>query len=246
MHTRRSLVLGWLSLGALAWTATGCCTKQPDLDGLPGRAGSLRIDAWQAEKLHCRESRCQAGDCADWYRVPVESRGELHVDVVAVDDAALVVKLANASGDPLQEESEHDGGRRELRRSVEPGDYRVGVGSATDGPAPLGYEIRVRFVPEPPAPPPPEAPRFESVTSQVLEIEGSPQPRAVLIDRGRTDRIEPGQRGRLLDLEGRVLATVEILDAYQDGSRARIDGALEGPITPSTRVEIDVPVPPSP
>jgi hypothetical protein len=76
----------------------------------------------------------------------------------------------------------------------------------------------------------------------VLEVEGRPgDPRSVLISRGERDGIRPGLRGRMLQ-DGEEIATVEIVDVYPDGSRARIDGTLRAPITPDTRVEIDVPL----
>ncbi len=62
-----------------------------------------------------------------------------------------------------------------------------------------------------------------------------------MIDRGRADGLGPGMRGRLID-DGRPIATVEIVDSYEEGSRARIEGALLAPIRPDTRAEIDVPV----
>jgi hypothetical protein len=42
--------------------------------------------------------------------------------------------------------------------------------------------------------------------------------------------------------DGEEIATVEIVDAYPDGSRARIEGTLRAPITPDARVEIDIPL----
>ena len=47
-------------------------------------------------------------------------------------------------------------------------------------------------------------------------------------------------RGRLVD-HGRPIATIEIVEVYRGGSRARIDGDLSSSIGPSTAVEIDLP-----
>ena len=134
-------------------------------------------------------------------------------------------------------------GRKRLHWSSDPGTYLVGIG-APEKSRPFRYEVLASFEPEPPrlvAPPPPR-PRFESISAEVIEIEGRPgDPHAVLIDRGRSDGMRPGLRGRLLE-NGEEIATVEIVDAYADGSRARIEGSLQAPITAHTRVEIDVPV----
>jgi hypothetical protein len=49
-----------------------------------------------------------------------------------------------------------------------------------------------------------------------------------------------GLRGRLVD-GGRELARIEIEEVFAEGSRARIRGTLQGPVTPSTLAEIEVP-----
>ena len=101
----------------------------------------------------------------------------------------------------------------------------------------LSYELRVSFRPRQKASVPR---RFETVSSLVLEVEkrfdGS---EAVLIDKGRRAGIGRGDRGRLVE-SGRELGRIEILDVYDDGSRALIRGALEAPITPETVAEVRV------
>jgi hypothetical protein len=182
--------------------------------------------------------------------VRVEQRGELVIDVAAIDENASTtifsVKLNSHRNEPLGYGDQVGFGRKRLHWRAEPGIYLVGI-DAPEKSRLFRYELLASFEPEPPrlvappAPTPPE-PRFESVSAEVIEIEGRPSdPRAVLIDRGRSDGMRPGLRGRLIE-NGEEIATVEIVDAYSDGSRARIEGSLQAPITAHTLAEIDVPV----
>jgi hypothetical protein len=85
-------------------------------------------------------------------------------------------------------------------------------------------------------------PQFRTQTSAVLEVEGwGEDSQAVLIELGRADGIQAGLRGRLIE-EGEVIGEIVIEQVYPDGSRARIDGTLVTPVTPSTTVEVEVPV----
>jgi hypothetical protein len=111
----------------------------------------------------------------------------------------------------------------------------------------VGYSLRGAFKPAPaPPPPPPPAPRFETRRAAVLEVEGErTQQQSVLLDVGEAAQLRPGMRGVLLDA-GKKLGQVVIVNVYPDGSRARVDGALAGPITPRTVAEIQVPLAPEP
>ena len=85
-------------------------------------------------------------------------------------------------------------------------------------------------------------PRFETSYWMVLEVEtASGQPRFVIIDGGRKNGLQRGFRGRLIE-GGRSIAEIEIVEVYDDGSRARIATELADRITPRTAAEIDVPV----
>ena len=237
----RAAVL-WLILGV-----GGCetCPKPPpDLDGHPGGARPLALGTPRRDQLHC-----EGGDCADWYRLRVEQRGELVIDVAAIDadasSAFYSVQLNSHRNEPLGYGNQVGFGRKRLHWRSDPGTYLVGIG-APEQSRPFRYQVLASFEPEPPrlvvpTPPPPQ-PRFESISAEVIEIEGRPgDPRAVLIDRGRSHGMRPGLRGRLLE-NGQEIATVEIVDAYSDGSRARIEGSLQAPITAHTQAVIDVPV----
>jgi len=87
-----------------------------------------------------------------------------------------------------------------------------------------------------------EKPRFEITSWMVLEMEmESGQPRFVIIDGGRKNGIQRGFRGRLIE-GGRSIAEIEIVEVYDEGSRARIATELLDRITPQTAAEIDLPV----
>jgi hypothetical protein len=222
----------------------GCetCTKRPDLDGQPAGARPLALGTPRRDQLHCK-----GGDCADWYRLRLEQRGELVIDVAVIDENASTtfysVQLNSHGNEPLGYGDQVGLGRKRLHWRSAPGTYLVGIG-APEKSRPFRYEVLASFEPEPPrlvVMPPPQ-PRFAPISAEVIEIEGRPgDPSAVLIDRGRSDGMRPGLRGRLLE-NGEEIAIVEIVDAYSDGSRARIEGTLHAPITAHTQAEIDVPV----
>ena len=112
-----------------------------------------------------------------------------------------------------------------------------------------GSEVEPREIPalqldmEQPAPPLEELkPRFETTSWMVLEVETeSGQPRFVIIDGGRKNGLQRGFRGRLIG-RGRSIAEIEIVDVYDEGSRARISTGLVDRITPQTAAEVDIPV----
>ncbi|MDH3212068.1 MAG: hypothetical protein OEM05_06255 [Myxococcales bacterium] len=233
-----------LRVAAVLLALAGCAKPPPDLDGEPGGARLLDVGQPRTDQLHCK-----GGDCSDWYRVRVERRGELVIHVAALDEDAATtsysLQLHSGRNEPLGYGDAAGLGRKELLWRADPGVYLVGIGAPAKS-GPFHYEVLVSFRPEPPpravAPPPPPEPRFEPISAEVLEVEGQPSdPRAVLIDRGRGDGLRPGLRGRLLE-NGAEIATVEIVDVYADGSRARIEGPLQAPITAHTRAEIDVPM----
>jgi hypothetical protein len=224
-------------------------TPPPDPDGEPGTATLLTLGSTQRDQLDCRGGWShrvlfwKKSDCADWYRIRLDARGHLSLEIAApeADAAAAPYTLTLNSGrnQRLGQADDTGPGRKRMRRKVAAGHYLVVV-AAPEKSRHLRYELLARFEPEPPRPPP--KPRFEQLTSEVLEVEGrAGDPRSVLIDRGEKDGIRPGLRGRLMQ-DGEEIATVEIVDAYRDGSRARIDGTLRAPITPDAQVEIDIPL----
>jgi hypothetical protein len=223
---------------ALAAAGLWGCAKKVDPDPLPV---SLTLGRWHAEQLDCRR-----GDCVDTYRIRVPESGELQAVVLNPEqqEAArpFALSLQDGSGAALARAANAGAGNASLQRDLDSGEYVLELSTADEERAPLRYEIQATFTPPPPPPPPPPKPQFETVTAQVLEVEGRPgSPDSVLIDRGRDGGLRPGLRGRLVD-GGRTIASVQIQDAYPEGSRARIEGSLAAPITPATIAEIDIPI----
>ena len=96
----------------------------------------------------------------------------------------------------------------------------------------LGFEAQLRTAP-PPA--------TKSRRWTVLEVDrGGAAGTSVLIDGGRADALAPGQRGRLVE-GGRTLGRVVVTEVFEEGARARVEGALSGTITAGTVAEIEVP-----
>jgi hypothetical protein len=228
--------------GSLLLLGAGCA-KPPDLDAEPGGAQVLALGTAHEDALDCRR-----GDCADWYRVEVPGKGHLVVEVTALGSQAPVpgfgVILADGRGAPV--DRAENAGQPSVRLEAQAPDrvaYLVEVERREPRP-PLGYRIEARYEPPPPprAPAPPPKPEFETVRSAVLQVERQDgRVSAVLLESGSGQGMRPGLRGSLLQ-GGRVIASIEVIDVFPEGSRARVEGALAAPITPSTTAEIEVPV----
>jgi hypothetical protein len=237
--TARRRVLAGLALAA---ALASCAKPLPDLDAEPAGAVLLPFGERHVDTL-----RCGDGDCADWYRLEVPAKGALTVEVgpgaAEVPLTGLTARLVDAEGATVASDSLAKGGHLQLRTVVAPGTYLVEVTPA-DREAAVGYALRGVFKAAPAPPPPPPAPRFETRRAAVLEVEGErTQAPTVLLDAGEAAQLRPGMRGVLVDA-GKKLGQVVIVNVYPDGSRARVDGALAGPITPRTVAEIQVPLAP--
>jgi hypothetical protein len=129
-----------------------------------------------------------------------------------------------------------------LTWSGDPGAYFVAVSSDARQ-AGLQYQIVAWYQPARDAAGREESgPRFETSSWMVLEVEAERgRPRFVIIDGGRKNGLHGGFRGRLIE-RGRSIAEIEVVDVFDEGSRARIVTELIGQITPQTAAEIDVPV----
>jgi len=228
---------------ALAAALLACAKPPPDLDAQPAGALPLALDQRHPDTLECGE-----GDCADWYRLEVPAKGLLTVALgpgaPEAPRGGLSARLVDAQGQTLAVAASANGEPLELKAPVAAGAALVEVTPA-DPKAAVGYALTARFkAAPPPPPPPPPAPRFETRRAAVLEVEDarSEQP-SVLLDAGEAAGFRPGMRGVLVD-GGKKLAEVVIVNVYPDGSRARVQGALAGAISPRTVAEIQVPLAP--
>jgi hypothetical protein len=238
---RRSHLQFWILALAVAAPLAVCCAKPlPDPDGNPGGARNLPLNVKHSDQLACQDRR--APDCTDWYVVRLPSEGEIRLEVTATSSEGLtpdyVVTIADDRADPLQSASNR--GRREVQMtwSGASGAYFVGVGSGAQQSG-LHYDIAVRY-----QPPHPEDPEEEVKTTSwmVLEVESEGgQPRYVVIDGGSKSGLQEGFPGRLIEGD-RSIAEIEIVEVFDEGSRARITTELEDQITSKTAAEIDVPV----
>jgi len=256
------------SLFAVAFTLALGATCQPpaDTDGVRTGAAQLPLAESRSDQLAC-PSGCggKGGDCGDWWHVEAPREGKLHVRVenAAPKDedgkpgevdpkAALIVKLVDGGGADLTRAEAAGSAPAVLVRKVTEGSYFVLIeplDAKRKGPQP--YTLRVVHEapkpkpPEPvalPPPPPPPEPRFQTLTTAILEVEGPPgRPSQVLLEGGRSAGLRQGLQGRIVD-GGRVIAPVEITEVFEGGSRARLIGPAAGRITPSSEVQIDVPV----
>jgi hypothetical protein len=251
---------------AIASTGGACSTPAPDPDATSEGAILLAPGRSWIDLLACEKRR---NDCLDVYRVPVEGRGRLLVTVDASREAiqarTTTVELYDAKAQRL-ETSTLDVGDKRLSTDVKEGSYFVVV-SSPPGEMMVPYRLQVTFAaaqetpqppvstPRPPPPrpnppqvrpqppqPPPIRERYQAVSGAILELGGTAgNDQIVLIELGEGQGIRPGMRGRLVE-SGKVLGELVIEEVFREGSRARIRGELRAPVTPRTRVEVDVPV----
>lgn len=236
----------WIAPAAIALLLAGCAKPLPDPDGTPDSARSLELNVPQSDRLDCKDRK--QPDCLDWFVVRVPANAEIDFKVVGNNPRGLTpdfaVIIADHRGEPLQRASNEGSAEVRISWSGAPGAYFVAVSSGASHRV-LQYDIVARYEPPPPPPPPrPEPPRrrFETTSWMVLEIEAEAgQPRFVLIHGGSRNGLRAGFRGRLIE-RGNKIAEIEVVEVYEEGSRARIATPLVGEITPRTTAEIDVPV----
>jgi hypothetical protein len=226
-----------LTLLALALAA---CRPPPDPDALPAAAIPLAFGRTHVDALDCKRN-----DCTDWFRVRVSGKGELDVELRAADTApegaSVVTTLLDPTGRQVAREtakaSTTGGAALALVTPVEPGTYLFSI-AAPGTRRRIDYRVSAAFRA---APPPRREPRRPNATktlsTAVLEVEGK---RSVLLEAGARSGIRSGQNGKLID-DGRVIGEIIVIEVYNDGSRARIEGGLSGSITPRTRAEIQIP-----
>ena len=222
-----------------------CATSGPPADPDGTAAGAQAIElAPRADALRCEDDA--QPDCADWFRFRVAEPGAWRVSVAPV--AAGGSPSALGAPAPLELGIAEATGREIGRAKVAPGTpvaaIPIEVGAATDyvamvtlPPGAGAAEYRLSFDKAPPRPAasPPAASRVARFTILEVQAEGG-----VLIDGGRQDGLRPGLRGRLRDGK-RTLGQLVVVDVFDEGARARIEGPLSGEITPDTVAEIEGP-----
>lgn len=239
------------ALALLAFVPALACRHLPaDPDGRPSGAQPLALGATQNDSLDCDQ-----GDCADWFLVDVPAKGTLVVglaaDAATNPDVDLDLILYDIKGTSIGSEKTTGRSSIELRSEVAPASYYVAVGFAAESKS-AGVQIPYTLtahneVPAPPKPPPPKPttkpgkpakPTFETKRGSVLEI--SDEGRSVLLDIGKSQGIQVGQKGRLLR-GGAAAGTLKIVEVYPEGSLANVTG---GKADSNSTAEIDVPLAP--
>jgi hypothetical protein len=223
----------------------------PDTDAAQSSSRAISYTSPHLDTLHCRSR--EGPDCADWFNFQPSAPGILHLRVSSapartggtpkagvpfelsvVDPSGAVIGRSVAGAEPALVSIE-------VR---EPAVFHASVtlpsGTDTESYV-LAFESQLRSAPAPPAPPvAPPAGKTQRWT--VLEVEAKPGAQAtnVLIDGGRRDALRTGLRGRLLDGQ-RTLGRIVVVEVFEEGARARVEGPLSGDITPETVAEIEVP-----
>jgi len=215
---------------------------------------------WHPGRIDCAQR-----SCVNRFDVEVPSRGTLRVDIYAhrgdgVPDFGI--ELLDENGDVAAQPRNPKGSPRRIERQLPPGSYVVRVFAVNDADGRLDYELTSRFSPgdarassTPPPPPPrdpdPKEPEKSVKTptstpissrdltrTEILDIETQGDtPTHVLIDAGRPSGVTVGTRGQLREGD-EIVAEIEIIEVYDEGSRARIIGAPRGEVTIFTTAEI--------
>ncbi len=249
MRSEQKLIVG---VALILVTGGATCPKAvPDIDGARGQAIERALG-----QTHVNTLQCHAGDCQDWHRIRLPEPGVLFLNsrIVRSRDSHshYALLLEDGFGDPLQNLRNVGTSGQKLVRALDAGVYLIGV-EAPPGSAELVYEIRTRFEPDRLVSPPqgdfapevlpdePPQPSFERVDAEVLEVEGRmAAPTGVLLDLGRNRGIVSGLLGELLEGDAMV-GEIEVIDIYDEGSRARVFLPLTRPITPAVRAVLLLP-----
>lgn len=229
----RAIVLV-VSLGVFA-----ACALTPPPHGYP--TGALYVDPTESYR---DQVNCPRKDCERWFRTRLAKRGNLSVAVDASTRALALrysVRLMDSRATQmLAQKANASEARVQVGRDLAAGTYLIGVISDPDGQA-FDFRLQLAFRPAPEAPKAPPPPAFEIHSSAVLESVGYGQDAvAVLIESGEKAGMRVGFKGKLID-DGKEIGSVVIERVYPDGSRARIDGRLSGPVTHATLALIQVP-----
>jgi hypothetical protein len=233
-------------IAALACAALVACAGAPpvDPDGKPETAQTIEV-APRADALECGADA--KPDCADWFRFRVAAAGALRVSATPAAAApaagapapappALELAIAEASGKDVGRAKAGPGAPAAAipLTVAAPTDY-VAVVTVPPGAGAVGYRLSFDAPAQEPAPAAAPAPAVRVSRWTILEVEADG---ALLIDGGRQDGLRAGQRGRLVDGR-RTVGSLVVVDVFEEGARARIEGPLSGEITADTVAEIE-------
>jgi hypothetical protein len=243
---RRSIGIAAVACASLCLACVGAPAADPD--GAPETAQTIEV-APRADALECGADA--KPDCADWFRFRVAAAGTVRVSATPAAPspaAAGASAPAPSSPAPLELAIAEAAGREVGRTKAGPGapsaeilltataptDY-VAVVALPAGAGGVAYRLSFDAAAKEAAPS--AAPAVRVSRWEILEVDADG---AVLIDGGREDGLRAGQRGRLVDGK-RTLGALVVVDVFDEGSRARIEGALSGEITADTVAEIEGP-----
>ena len=248
MWTRPSTGIATAAL-ACASLSLACAGAPPaDPDGTPATAQTIEV-APRADSLECGADA--KPDCSDWFRFRIAAAGALRVTATPVAPATPAAPAAGASipaPAPLElaiaEASGKDVGRAKAGAGAPAAEIPLAAAAPTDyvavvtlppGAGAVAYRLAFDAAGKQAAPTATPAVRTSRWT--ILEVD---EDGALLIDGGRQDGLRAGQRGRLVDGK-RTLGSLVVVDVFDEGSRARIEGTLSGEITADTVAEIEGP-----
>jgi hypothetical protein len=238
------------ALAGLAAFAAACASQAPspppDTDGTQATSRAISYASPRLDRLDCRKDG--SGDCTDWFNFQPTAPGILRLVVSpaappAGEAAAVPFELtvADPEGGVI---GRAVAGAEPAAVSLDVRDPQIFYASVTVPPGTraqdyqLAFESQLRAAP-PPLPPPPTG-KTQRWTVLEVEKKGGTAETRVLIDGGRRDALKSGLRGRLVDGQ-RTLGRIVVVEVFEEGSRARVEGPLAGDITPETVAEIEVP-----
>jgi hypothetical protein len=231
---------------ACASLLLACAGAPPaDPDGAPETAQTIEI-APRSDALDCRADA--KPDCADWFRFRVGATGALRVSATPAAPPAAPGASASPAPAPLElaiaEATGKEVGRAKAGAGAPAAEIPLAVAAPTDyvavvtlpsGAGAVAYRLSFDAPAKEATPAP--APAARVSRWEILEVDADG---AVLIDGGRRDGLRAGQRGRLV-AGRRTLGALVVVDVFDEGARARIEGPLSGEITADTLAEIEGP-----
>jgi hypothetical protein len=265
---RGCLIVLCLGLFALVGCAKPWSPDQHTSSGSPVEAtdpGTLAFDTWTKGSLHCAINEC-AMEYTLRVSEPGRVRAEVYAPLGSGGpDFALTV--VDESGDEIARPVDDSARPRRVVFDADIGTYRLHVTSRGNDQGLLRYEV-VAFLAPGAAPgrrPPPidvrpaerSAPSGSKsggsnpaiattppgstnvfVRAEVLDVESEPGgARFVLLDKGLPSGLREQMRGALLDA-GEPIGRFVIVEVYEDGCRARIEGQLAREVGIDTLAEI--------